>query len=84
MPDDGLAYEQSINMQYFMISPHNEWVYCTFKPVFPLLQGQRDCKQLTISYIVILLSWREASGEKGSGVEFMVNGRSLGEHSTHS
>jgi len=39
---------------------------------------------LPVPHIIILLSWKEASGEEGTGVDFVVVWGSLGEYGSHS
>lgn len=63
-----------------MISPYQKWDLGPLQPVLPLLQRHLNHQQFLISNVMISFSWRQAAGEKGTGMELVVGGQALGKH----
>ena len=55
-----------------VVCPNNKWVYCTFKPVSPLLEGENDHEEFPVPHIVISFHGVETLGEKGTRMELLV------------
>lgn len=69
--------------EVLVISPYQKWDLGPLQPLPPLLQLHLNRQQFPISNVIISFSWRQAKGEKGTGMELVVGGRALGKHGPH-
>ena len=70
--------------QIVIVSPDQEWLFCSFQPVLPLFQHHLDRQEFLVDYIVVPLCMIETMGQQGRGMTLLVLGRLLGHDGPHS